>query len=181
MVLNVESGAELADMTMLMFPAVSFLDIIATSLQCNLWIAAERRSKSNAAPTAREHMMAQTRSRSHGLWAHGHFDLFRPVEVTSLCTGTEAMPEQLGQQKRECSRSKKHSQCEERRGCAPKPNPPSALFQETDIWSRAPRPPPLPPPPWSMVQDALPPVGWSVGSLFPLWGGCGAFGVLGLA
>ena len=41
--------------------------------------------------------------------------------------------------------------------------------------------PPLPPPPWSMVQDAPPPVGWSVGSLFPLWGGCGGFGVLGLA
>ena len=39
--------------------------------------------------------------------------------------------------------------------------------------------PPLPP--WSMVQDAPPPVGWSVGSLFPLWGGCGGFGVLGLA
>ena len=32
-----------------------------------------------------------------------------------------------------------------------------------------------------MVQDAPPPVGWSVGSLFPLWGGCGGFGVLGLA
>ena len=28
--------------------------------------------------------------------------------------------------------------------------------------------PPLPPPPWSMVQDAPSPVGWSVGSLFPL-------------
>ena len=41
--------------------------------------------------------------------------------------------------------------------------------------------PPLPPPPWSMVQDAPPPVGWSAGSLFPLWGGCGGFGVLGLA
>ena len=35
------------------------------------------------------------------------------------------------------------------------------------IWSRAPRPPP-PTPPWSIVQDAPPPVGWSVGSLFPL-------------
>ena len=45
------------------------------------------------------------------------------------------------------------------------------------IWSRAPRPPP----PWSMVQDGPPPVGWSGGSLFPLWGGCGGFGVLGLA
>ena len=32
----------------------------------------------------------------------------------------------------------------------------------------------------SMVQDP-PSVGWSVGSLFPLWGGCGGFGVLGLA
>ena len=40
---------------------------------------------------------------------------------------------------------------------------------------------PPPSPPWSMVQDAPPPVGWSVGSLFPLWGGCGGFGVLGLA
>ena len=38
------------------------------------------------------------------------------------------------------------------------------------------RGPPPPPPPWSMVQDAPPPVGWSVGSLFPLWGGCGGFG-----
>ena len=42
--------------------------------------------------------------------------------------------------------------------------------------------PPLSPPPWSMVQDAPPPsCGMSVGSLFPLWGGCGGFGVLGLA
>ena len=49
------------------------------------------------------------------------------------------------------------------------------------ICGHALRGPPLPPPPWSMVQDAPPPVGWSVGSLFPLWGGCGGFGVLGLA
>ena len=48
------------------------------------------------------------------------------------------------------------------------------------IWSRAPRPPPLPPPPWSMVQDAPPPVGWGVGQLFPLWGGCGGFWGFGL-
>ena len=41
--------------------------------------------------------------------------------------------------------------------------------------------PPLPP---SMVYGAgcpPPPVGWSVGSLLALWGGCGGFGVLGLA
>ena len=39
--------------------------------------------------------------------------------------------------------------------------------------------PPLPPPPWSMVQDAPPPVGWGVGPSSP-WGGCGGFVVLGL-
>ena len=48
-----------------------------------------------------------------------------------------------------------------------------ALYMVTR--SAAPLPPP---PPWSMVQDGPPPVG---GSLFPLWGGCGGFGVLGLA
>ena len=38
-----------------------------------------------------------------------------------------------------------------------------------EIYGHALRGPPLPPPPWSMVQDAPPPVGW---------GGCGGFGVL---
>ena len=41
--------------------------------------------------------------------------------------------------------------------------------------------PPSPPPPWSMVQDAPVPVGWSVGSLFFFCGVIVGFGVLGLA
>ena len=58
------------------------------------------------------------------------------------------------------------------------------LYIYITIYGHALRGPPLPPP--SMVYGPgwpppPPPVGWSVGSLFPLWGGCGGFGVLGLA
>ena len=45
------------------------------------------------------------------------------------------------------------------------------------IWSRAPRPPFPPPPPKVKCPDIgwgpPSPVVWGVGSLFPLWGGCG--------
>ena len=42
------------------------------------------------------------------------------------------------------------------------------------MWSPAPRPPPPPPPPPLVYGPGCP-----LGSLFPLWGGCGGFGVLG--